>query len=115
MTPAYILSTVVASNLVGVLCARSLHYQFYSWFYWSIPYAAYIFSRSYGTPAAIAIWAAQEWAWLQYPSTNLSSVVVVLSLVAWVWGLWRDGYTKYTIVRDEVEGKATALSVKKNI
>lgn len=26
-------SVFFASNLLGILCARSLHYQFYVWFY----------------------------------------------------------------------------------
>lgn len=26
------------SNLTGILCARSLHPQFYAWFAWSLPW-----------------------------------------------------------------------------
>lgn len=111
MSPSYILSTLITSNLVGVLCARSLHYQFYSWFYWSVPYAAYTFSKSYGIIPALLIWAAEEWAWLQYPSTSLSSLVVVFSLATWVWGFWKDEFVKYTWVRSEIETPAS----KKNV
>lgn len=34
------------------------------------------------------IWAAQEWAWNVYPSTKISSVVVVGCLSIQVFGIW---------------------------
>lgn len=43
----------------------------------------------------VPIWAAQEWAWNVFPSTNLSSAVVVGCLAASVVGVglgeWKDG------------------------
>lgn len=109
MDPDYILTTLVSSNLVGVLCARSLHYQFYSWFYWSLPYALYRVSKVYTVPSAVVIWAAQEWAWNTYPSTTVSSAVVVGSLALIVFGLWLDGYQRYRAIRSQ-----RGLSNKKN-
>ncbi len=35
-----------------------------------------------------AVWAAQEWAWNVYPSTNASSAVVVGCLLIEVVGVW---------------------------
>lgn len=35
-----------------------------------------------------ALWAAQEWAWNVYPSTNMSSMVVVGCLIIQVFGTW---------------------------
>lgn len=35
-----------------------------------------------------AIWAVQEWAWNVYPSTKLSSIVVVGCLSVQVFGIW---------------------------
>lgn len=34
------------------------------------------------------VWAAQEWAWNVYPSSNTSSSVVVASLAMQVFGVW---------------------------
>lgn len=100
MDPDYVLSTLVSSNLIGILFARSLHYQFYSWFYWTVPYALYRASKVYSIPVALAIWASQEWAWNTYPSTKISSIVVVNSLALMVLGLWLDGFKKYRAVRN---------------
>ena len=75
VTPDYILTTILSAVTVGCLCARSLHYQFYAYIAWSTPFLLW---RSGHHPVVVyAFWAAQEWAWNVYPSTNVSSMVVV--------------------------------------
>ncbi|XP_022770934.1 dol-P-Man:Man(5)GlcNAc(2)-PP-Dol alpha-1,3-mannosyltransferase isoform X4 [Durio zibethinus] len=34
----HIATTMFAGNFIGIVCARSLHYQFYSWYFYSLPY-----------------------------------------------------------------------------
>ncbi|XVF72597.1 hypothetical protein PTKIN_Ptkin12aG0133700 [Pterospermum kingtungense] len=34
----YIVTTMFTGNFIGIVCARSLHYQFYSWYFYSLPY-----------------------------------------------------------------------------
>ncbi|KAK3324557.1 glycosyltransferase family 58 protein [Cercophora scortea] len=91
VTPQYILTSILSANAIGLLFARSLHYQFYSYLAWSTPFLLW---RSGVHPVAqYALWAAQEWAWNVYPSTPASSGVVVgvLALtVALVWWGARD-------------------------
>ena len=36
-TPQHILMTLFVSNFIGICCARTLHYQFYSWYFSSLP------------------------------------------------------------------------------
>lgn len=86
ITPRYILTTILTSNAIGMLCARSLHYQFFSWLAWGTPFLLW---QSGLHPLLIyVVWAAQEWAWNVYPSTSASSAVVVGSLAITVAGVW---------------------------
>lgn len=38
LSPIYITSTMLTSNFIGIVFARTLHYQFYSWYYHAIPF-----------------------------------------------------------------------------
>ena len=87
VTPQFVLTTILTSNVIGILFARSLHYQFFAYLGWSTPFLLW---RSGMHPILQYIfWAAQEWAWLVYPSTDLSSKVVVGVLAITVAGVWR--------------------------
>lgn len=78
ITPTFVMDTMTASMVIGLLCARSLHYQFFAYLGWVSPYLLW---RVGGSPSVVLVgWAVQEYAWLVYPSTNLSSALVVLSL-----------------------------------
>ncbi|KAI1327476.1 glycosyltransferase family 58 protein [Xylariaceae sp. FL0255] len=82
VTPEYVMTTILSANVIGLLFARSLHYQFYSYLAWSTPYLLW---RSGAHPVfQYGLWALQEWAWNVFPSTNVSSGVVVSVLAATV-------------------------------
>ena len=84
LSKTFIMTVMLSSLAIGMLCARSLHYQFYAYLAWASPF---LFWRTDLHPILIFIaWASQEWAWNVYPSTNASSVVVVLSLALQVFG-----------------------------
>lgn len=86
MNPTFILTTILTSNLIGVLCARSLHYQFFSWIAWGTPYLLY--KTGWNIVVIYLLWVVQEWAWNVYPSTAESSFMVVSVMAAMVAGLW---------------------------
>ncbi|KAL2267306.1 hypothetical protein VTJ83DRAFT_4583 [Remersonia thermophila] len=86
VTPRFIMTAILSANAVGLLFARSLHYQFYAYLAWSTPFLLW---RSGAHPVLqYALWAAQEWAWNVYPSTPASSGVVVGVLAATVGLVW---------------------------
>jgi len=102
ITPQYILTTILSANTIGLLFARSLHYQFYSYLAWSTPFLLW---RSRIHPSLqFALWAAQEWAWNVFPSTPASSGIVVCILatsVALVWWGARETWEPRTTSKDE--------------
>lgn len=84
--PQYILTTILTANVIGLLFARSLHYQFYAYLAWSTPYLLW---RSGLHPVLqYLLWAMQEWAWNVYPSTSISSAVVVGVMAITVAAVW---------------------------
>lgn len=76
VTQDYIVTTLYSCNLIGIVWSRSLHYQFYAWFAWSIP--SLLSKTGLNVPMQVVLWVLQEWAWNVYPSTPASSAVVVL-------------------------------------
>lgn len=75
VTPRFVMATMLSANVIGLLCARSLHYQFYAYLAWATPFLLW-----YGSPSPLLItpiWLAQEWAWNVFPSTDASSAMVV--------------------------------------
>ncbi|KAL1944589.1 hypothetical protein VTO73DRAFT_3019 [Trametes versicolor] len=86
LTADYVTTVLYTSNLIGILFARSLHYQFYSWYAMQLPFLAW--RTRYPLPVRVALLLAIEYAWNVYPSTSLSSGVLVASNVALVLGIW---------------------------
>ncbi|CAK4030416.1 Dol-P-Man:Man(5) c(2)-PP-Dol alpha-1,3-mannosyltransferase [Lecanosticta acicola] len=86
VTPDFVMTSILTAIIIGCLCARSLHYQFFVYIAWSTPFLLW---RSGMHPILIyAICIVQEWAWNVYPSTNTSSLVVVHCLGAAVFSIW---------------------------
>ena len=86
VTPDFVMTTILSSLAIGLLCARSLHYQFYAYIAWATPFLLW---KSGLHPTLIyLVWAAQEWAWNVYPSTDTSSKVVFGCLAVQVLGAW---------------------------
>ena len=86
VTASFTMTTILSSTAIGMLCARSLHYQFYAYIAWATPFLLW---RSGLHPLLIySVWGVQEWAWNVYPSTNVSSITVVTCLALQVFGVW---------------------------
>jgi alpha-1,3-mannosyltransferase len=84
---APILWIVYSSNLIGIICARSLHYQFYSWYWYSLPFLL-IGSKSLNSIVALMMLGGIEAVWNLFPPSALSSatlLVLHLLTLAIVW------------------------------
>lgn len=86
VTPSFVLTSVMTAMAIGMLFARSLHYQFYAWIAWGTPF---LLSRTSIHPALqYFVWFGQELAWNVYPSVELSSKIVVGVLAVIVIQVW---------------------------
>ena len=75
VTPRYIMTTILTANVIGLLFARSLHYQFYAYLAWSTPYL--LWRACSNLTWVPLLWGLQEWAWNVFPSTEGRSAMVV--------------------------------------
>jgi alpha-1,3-mannosyltransferase len=104
ITPDFIMTAMLTAMTIGLLCARSLHYQFYAYVAWSTPFL--LWKAGFNPVVVYVLWGAQEWAWNVYPSTPASSATVVGVLAATVAGVWWgtrnefEGVTKGVIEED---------------
>lgn len=69
--PSEIVWMLFTSNLIGLAFSRSLHYQFYVWYFHSLPFL--LMSTSLQPAVRVGLLLVLEWTWNVYPSTMLSS------------------------------------------
>lgn len=91
--PSFIMTVLLTTLAIGLLCARSIHYQFFAYLSWATPFL--LWRAGYHPIFIYTLWILQEWAWNVYPSTNLSSTVVVLLLCAQVFGVLKNRNTAF--------------------
>ncbi|TQS36067.1 hypothetical protein Golomagni_03492 [Golovinomyces magnicellulatus] len=93
--PKFIMTTILTANAIGFLFARSLHYQFYSYISLASPF---LFWRAGFHPIfQYCFWAVQEWAWNIYPSSKLSSMLVVSVQLITVASIWHSTKRDFTL------------------
>ncbi|OKP10606.1 Dol-P-Man:Man(5)GlcNAc(2)-PP-Dol alpha-1,3-mannosyltransferase [Penicillium subrubescens] len=106
LSRSFIMTVLLSSLAIGLLCARSLHYQFFAYLAWATPFLLW---RAGLHPILIyTAWALQEWAWNVYPSTDASSTVVVLSLALQVFGVLINGLGEVGSKRGGAESRRKA-------
>jgi len=86
VTADQIATVLFTSNLIGIMFARSLHYQFYSWYAQQIPFLAW--RSRYPVLVKLALILGIEYAWNVFPSTPLSSGVLLASNTLLLLGIW---------------------------
>lgn len=102
LSKSFIMTVMLTSLAIGLLCARSLHYQFFAYLSWATPFLLW---RAGLPPILIyVVWASQEWAWNVYPSTAISSLVVVLSLAIQVFGVLLNGTNAFANTQPRYSG-----------
>ena len=100
-----ILTILFTSNMIGSLFARSLHYQFYSWTAWTMPFL--LWRTGWNPILQVATWVLEEWAWNVYPSTQASSLAVVGVYIAVLGGVWWNwgGEVEEGVQKEQMESR----------
>eukprot|EP00250_Pteridium_aquilinum_P033344 c5480_g1_i1 orf=143-1462(+) len=103
LEPRHVTTVLFTGNFIGILCARSLHYQFYSWYFYSLPYL--LWRTSFPTVMRLIIFGVVEACWNVYPSSSISSFVLLTCHLTILFGLWfgqcETPYTKSPIKKFE--------------
>ncbi|TYH93992.1 hypothetical protein ES332_A12G011300v1 [Gossypium tomentosum] len=82
----HIVTTMFVGNFIGIICARSLHYQFYSWYFYSLPHLLWI--TAFPTLLRVLIFVGVELCWNVFPSNLYSSLLLLCLHLLIVCGLW---------------------------
>lgn len=98
-------------NFIGVICARSLHYQFYVWYFHSLPYLSWF--TDYHTSFKILILFLIEFCWNQYPSTIFSSVLLHTCHIFLLVGVIKKLLRETSLARQAMNQKVEWLRIIK--
>ncbi|GLT28504.1 hypothetical protein SLA2020_034300 [Shorea laevis] len=86
LTKEHTVTTMFVGNFIGILCARSLHYQFYSWYFYSLPYL--LWRTPFPTLLRLVLFIGVELCWNVYPSNLYSSALLLCLHLVILLGLW---------------------------
>lgn len=80
------LLTVFSGNFIGIVCARTLHFQFYSWYLHTIPFMLWRVHAS--VPLRLILFGSIEIMWNVFPTRALSSAVLLFNHLVLLVLLW---------------------------
>eukprot|EP01034_Spumella_vulgaris_P043042 gene43042-53414_t len=75
LSPAFVTTVIFTSNFVGIVFARSLHYQFYCWYFHMLPYLL-SHARKVPLPLKLAVLLGVEVSFNVFPATWWSSALL---------------------------------------
>ena len=87
LSPTYVVHTMFVSNYIGICFSRTLHYQFYSWYFHTLPLMAWIIDDMPLLMCVVLV-GMVEYSYNVFPATSFSSYVLQSAhfvLLAWLW------------------------------
>lgn len=91
--------TLFITNFIGMAFSRSLHYQFYVWYYHSLPLI--LWATNYSVVVKMLLLGLIEYSWNQYPANKFSSFLLHSSHFVILIGLFTRNYFKPTSQQKE--------------
>ena len=104
LAPNFIILTIFTSNFIGIAFARTLHYQFYSWYFHMIPYL--LWHIHIPIIVKLVVFVCIEISFNIYPATELSSSILQLSHLIILVGLY---YTPAPLAIEEKTDRTKTL------
>lgn len=98
--PRFVAWMVFTGNFIGIIFARSLHNQFYCWYFFSIPYI--LWHTNFPILWRVAFFTVIEIPWNIYPARPLSSIIMLLSHLGLLVGLFK-GHTPGAYLKERAE------------
>ena len=95
LAPEHIAYVMLTCNFVAVCCMRSLHFQFYTWYYHAMPLLLW-YASALPLPAKLGVLGALEFTWsyhldpIEGTATPLSSAVLQIAHLVALSGLLRS-------------------------
>lgn len=86
VSPNRIATILFTSNFIGMCFARSLHYQFYVWYFHALPYLLWL--TAIPPMFKVAILGFIELCWNKFPSTVFSSLTLQVCHAVLLVTLW---------------------------
>ncbi|KAJ1636175.1 glycosyltransferase, partial [Pavlovales sp. CCMP2436] len=83
---AEVVGTMMASNFVGIVFARTLHYQFYAWYFHTLPFL--LWHAPIPTAARLCLFGSIEAAWNIYPPSAINAYALLGCHLALLVGLF---------------------------
>ena len=77
---------IFSGTFIGIVCSRTLHYQFYSWYFHMLPFL--LWHGNLWVPARIGIFFCIESVWNVYPPIAESSFVLLMCHLVLLLSLW---------------------------
>ena len=84
-----IVYVLLTANFIGIIFCRSLHYQFYIWYHFSLVYL--LWQTNYPLAMKLLILFGVEISWNQHPAQSWSSLLLLGSHLALLGGLILSG------------------------
>ncbi|CAM9171944.1 unnamed protein product, partial [Hapterophycus canaliculatus] len=84
--PEYVVKTLFVSNIIGIVFCRSLHYQFYSWYYHTLPFL--LWQTNFSVAVRLAVLCGVEFGFNVFPASPLSSAVLQVCHILLLAGVW---------------------------
>eukprot|EP01103_Thecamoeba_quadrilineata_P014516 TRINITY_DN4345_c0_g2_i1.p1 TRINITY_DN4345_c0_g2~~TRINITY_DN4345_c0_g2_i1.p1 ORF type:complete len:422 (+),score=25.32 TRINITY_DN4345_c0_g2_i1:26-1291(+) len=88
LKPEHIISVMFGCNFIGIMFSRSLHYQFYVWYFHSLPYILFHDVTVLPSLFKVVLFLVIEVVWNIYPPNAISSAILFGAHLTVLLGLW---------------------------